>query len=204
MRKFLTVLLLCSAASHLCSQSSTGALTLLLGGSAGKFNIDAGSTFNNMYSNKKLIYTGVVGLGNGGLFIIGKYRSFNLSGASTVTNIAATGSAEWKQRMLLTGLRFGPGGSAIYLDALYVFNHAEESIGTVNPAVDALSGEQKIDQNGIAFALGLSPRLAGPLDLNLEAEYSVKIQKSTLQNGQDAPNLGGLYLSAGLSFYFSN
>ncbi len=203
MRKILTVILLCFASSQLHAQGSSGALTILLGGSAGKFNIDAGGNFNSIYSNKSLIYTEVFGLGNGGIFIVGKYRAFTLSGDQGGSNAAATASAEWKQRMLSTGLRFGPGGSAIYLDALYVFNHVEESIGTMDPTANALTGNQKIDQNGIAFALGLSPRLAGPLDLNLEAEYSFKIRTSTLQNGLDAPDLGGLYLSAGLSFYLN-
>jgi hypothetical protein len=204
MKKLLTIILLCLTSSPLFSQNSTGAFTILLGGSAGKFNIDAGDNFNNIYPNKKPVYTGVFGLGNGALFIIGKYRVFNTSGQSTVTNSTATGSAEWKQNILLTGLRFGPGSSAVYLDALYVFNHVEEKIGTINPVVDALSADQKIDQNGFAFAVGLSPKLAGPLDLDLEVEYSAKIQKTSLANGTDAPNLGGLYLSAGLSFYFNN
>jgi len=204
MKKFLTIILLCLTSSPVFPQNSTGAFTILLGGSAGKFNIDAGGNFNSVYSNKKAVYTEIAGLGNGAIFIIGKYRIFNTSGQSTLTNIAATGSAQWKQNILLTGLRFGPGGSAVYLDALYVMNHVEETIGTVNPAVDALSATQKIDQKGFAFAFGLSPKIAGPLDLDLEVEYSAKLQKTTLQNGQDAPNLGGVYLSAGISFYFNN
>jgi hypothetical protein len=204
MKKILIVILLCVVSSQLFSQSSTGAFTILMGGSIGKFNINAGGNFNTIYSDKKPVYTGIFGLGNGALFIIGKYRIFNTSGQSTLSNIAATGSAEWKQNILLTGLRFGPGGSALYLDALYVFNHAEESIGTVNPSVDALSASQKIDENGFAFALGLAPKIAGPLDLDFEAEYSVMTQKPTLNNGSGAPNVGGVYFSAGISFYFNN
>jgi hypothetical protein len=204
MKKLLTIILLCVVSSQLFSQSSTGAFTILLGGSVGKFNIDAGNNFNTIYSDQKLVYTGVFGLGNGAFFVIGKYRIFNTTGQSTLSNITATGSAEWKQNILLTGLRFGPGGSAIYFDALYVFNHAEESIATENPTVDALSASQKIDENGFAVALGLAPKIAGPLDLDFEVEYSVMTQKPTLNNGSSAPNVGGIYFSAGISFYFNN
>jgi hypothetical protein len=204
MKKLFTIVLLCMVTSHLFPQSSTGAFTILLGGSVGKFNIDAGGNFNSIYSDRKLAYTGVFGLGNGAIFIIGKYRIFNATGQSTLSNNDVTGSAEWKQSILLTGLRFGPGGSALYFDALYVFNQAEESIAAVNPSVDALSTSQKIDENGFAFALGLAPKIAGPLDLDLEVEYSVMTQKPTLNNGSGAPNLGGLYFSAGISFYFNN
>ena len=204
MKKLLTIILLCFVSTHLFSQSSTGAFTILLGGSVGKFNIDAGNDFNTIYANQKLTYTGVFGLGNGAIFILGKYRVFNTTGQSTLSNIDATGSADWKQNILLTGLRFGPGASAIYFDALYVFNHAEETIATENPAVDALSASQKIDENGFAVALGLAPKIAGPLDLDFEVEYSVMTQKPTLSNGSSAPNLGGVYFSAGISFYFNN
>ncbi len=203
MKKLLTIIFLCSVSSHLFSQSSAGAFTILMGGSVGKFNVDAGSNFNSMYSNRKLVYTGVFGLGNGSVFVIGKYRVFNATGQSTLTNIAATGSADWKQSILLTGLRFGPGGSALYFDALYVFNHAEENIATENPTVDALSANQKIDEKGFALALGLAPKIAGPLDLDFEAEYSSMTNKPTLNNGSSAPNLGGVYYSAGISFYFN-
>ncbi|MGA9406789.1 MAG: hypothetical protein WBW71_06610 [Bacteroidota bacterium] len=204
MKKLLTIIFLCLVSSHLFSQSSAGTFTILMGGSVGKFNVDAGSNFNSVYSNRKLVYTGVFGLGNGSVFVIGKYRVFNATGQSTLTNIAATGSADWKQSILLTGLRFGPGGSALYFDALYVFNHAEENIATENPTVDALSTSQTINQNGFAFAAGLAPKIAGPLDLDFEVEYSFMSQKSTIANGSTAPDLGGMYYSAGISFYFSN
>jgi len=204
MKKFLIVILFCITPPHLFSQSASGAFTILMGGSIGKFNVDAGSNFNSIYSNRKLAYTGTFGLGNGSLFVIGKYRIFNATGQSTLTNIAATGSADWKQSILLTGFRLGPGGSALYFDALYVFNHAEESIATENPTVEVLSASQKINQNGFAFAVGLAPKIAGPLDLDFEAEYSFMTQKSTIENGSNAPNLGGVYLSAGISFYFNN
>ena len=154
MKKLLTIILLCLVSSHLFSQSSTGAFTILLGGSVGKFNIDAGNNFNTIYSNRKLVYTGVFGLGNGSIFVIGKYRVFNATGQSTLSNIAATGSADWKQSILLTGLRFGPGGSAIYFDALYVFNHAEENIATENPTVDALSASSKNRRERICRCAG--------------------------------------------------
>jgi hypothetical protein len=162
-KKFFTLFLLCVSSSQLFSQNSTGAFTILLGGSVGKFTIDAGGNFNNIYSDRKLAYMGVFGLGNGAIFIIGKYRLFDASGQSALSNIAATGSADWKQTILLTGLRFGPGSSAIYFDALYVFNHAEENIGTISPAVDALSAGQKIDERGFALHSGLLRELPGLL-----------------------------------------
>ncbi|HTY11882.1 MAG TPA: hypothetical protein VMF88_12510 [Bacteroidota bacterium] len=204
MKKNLFIILLCFASSEIFAQSSGNAFTILLGGAVGKFNIDAGGNFNTIYTDRKLSYTAVAGLGTGSLFVIGKYRTFEASGQSLVSNIAATGSAQWKQTILLTGLRFGPGNSAFYLDALYVFNHAQETIGTVNPAIDVLAASQKVDDNGYAFAVGLSPKIADPLAINFEAEYSVMARKATLADGNTVPNLGGLYLSAGISFYFHN
>ena len=53
MKKFLTIVLLCLASSQFFSQNSTGAFTILLGGSVGKFNIDAGGNFNTVYSDRK-------------------------------------------------------------------------------------------------------------------------------------------------------
>ena len=70
MKKLLTIILLCFISLPLFSQSSTGGFTILLGSSVGKFTIDAGSNFNSIYSNRKLAYTGVFGLGNGSIFII--------------------------------------------------------------------------------------------------------------------------------------
>ena len=61
MKKLLTIILLCVVSSQLYSQSSTGAFTILMGGSVGKFNIDAGNNFNTIYSDQKLVYTGVLG-----------------------------------------------------------------------------------------------------------------------------------------------
>lgn len=75
-------------------------------------------------------------------------------------NIDAIGTAEWRQRILSAGFRYHPQGAALTIDALYVFNHAEESIGTVNPPVDFLSATQKLDDNGFAFAVGAAPQNA--------------------------------------------
>ena len=185
------------------SQNDVGVFTVLLGGSVGKIEMD-GSDFGAFYKDQQLVYTGLAGLGNGETFVIAKYRVFKATGQSKLTNSDATGFADWQQRILLAGFRVHPSGSVIYFDATYVFNHAEESIGTQNPVVDVLTASQKMDDNGFAFALGLAPRLAGPLALTFDVEYSFMLRKSSNDSGRRVPNLGGFYYGGGLSFYFNN
>lgn len=197
---FLFIGLSCSA----FSQYESGVFTILLGGNVGKFNIDAGGNFDQYYTDQQLAYTGLVGLGNGVTFLIAKYRLFNSSGHSKLTNVDATGMAEWKQRILSTGFRLHSSSSAIYIDAMYIFNHAEESIATENPRVDVLTADQKIDNNGVAFAIGLAPKIIGPLALDINVEYSVMLRNPTNDAGRQIPNLGGLYYGGGISFYFNN
>lgn len=204
MKKLFAIILFCISTIPLYSRNDVGTFTLLLGGSVGKFLIDAGGNFNDFYTNRQLAYTGIFGLGDGETFLIGKYRIFNATGQSKLQNIDAIGTAEWKQRILSAGFRYHPQGAALYIDALYVFNHAEESIGTVNPPVDFLSASQKLDDNGFAFALGAAPQIISPLALDLEVEYSFMLRKPVNDSGRRIPNLGGLYYSAGISFYFNN
>jgi len=85
-----------------------------------------------------------------------------------------------------------------------VFNHAEETIGIENSPVDFLAASQKLDDNGFASALCVAPKLVSPIALNLEVEYSFMLRKPVNDSGRRVPNLGGLYYSAGLSFYFNN
>lgn len=204
MKKLLTILLFCLSAIPIYSQNEVGTFTILAGGSIGEFMIDAGGNFNDLYTNRQLSYTGVFGLGNGESFLIGKYRIFKATGQSKLQNIDATGKADWKQTILGAGFRYHPHGSSLYIDALYVFNHAEETIGTENPPVDFLAASQKLDDNGFAFALGIAPKLISPIALDLEVEYSFMLRKPVNDSGRRVPNLGGLYYSAGLSFYFNN
>ncbi|HTR82057.1 MAG TPA: hypothetical protein VMM58_10545, partial [Bacteroidota bacterium] len=126
------------------------------------------------------------------------------SGQSKVVNVDATGAADWKQRILSAGFRFHNGGSPVYIDALYVLTHAEESIGTTNPSVDVLTASQKIDDRGFAFAFGFAPRIAGPIALDFELEYSFMLRQSSNDAGRQVPNLGGLYYGGGILFYFNN
>ena len=204
MKKTLLFLLIIASSSALYSQHGSGTFTILLGGNAGIFNVDAGGNFNQYYSDRKLAYTGLFGLGNGATFVIAKYRTYTASGSSKLTNVDATGTAQWKQHILSAGFRIGGEGSAFYLDATYLFNHAEESIATINPAVDVLSKTQKIDNNGIALALGLAPKIAGPLALDFNVEYSVMLRNPVNDAGRQTPNIGGLYYGGGLIFYFNN
>ena len=204
MKKLFAILFFCHSPIPLYSQNDVRAFTILAGGSIGEFTIDAGGNFKDLYSNRQLAYTGVFGLGNGESLLIGKYRIFTATGQSTLKNIATEGTANWKQTILEAGFRFHPNGASLYVDALYVFNHAEETIGTENPSVDFLAAHQKLDDNGFAFALGLAPKIVSPLALDLELEYSFMLRKPVNDNGRRVPNLGGLYYSAGLSFYFTN
>ncbi len=204
MKKLLTLVLFCLSPISLYSQNEVGKLTILAGGSVGEFRIDAGGNFNDLYANRQLSYTGIFGLGDGETFLIGKYRIFKATGQSQLQNIDAEGKADWSQRILGAGFRCHPQGSSFYFDVLYLFNHAEETIGTENPPVDFLAASQKLDDNGFAFALGLAPKLVSPIALDLEVEYSFMLRKPVNDSGRRVPNLGGLYYSAGLCFYFNN
>ena len=202
-RIFLCFLFLASL-SVAFSQHESGSFTLLLGGNVGKFKIDAGGNFDKIYTNQQLAYTGLAGMGNGTTFVIAKYRLFNSSGHSTLTNVDAVGKADWKQRIISAGFRLQSHESAVYIDMMYVFNHAEETISTQNPSVDVLATSQKIDNNGLSFAVGLAPRIIGPLCLDLNVEYSRMLRNPTNNAGREIPNLGALYYGGGISFYFNN
>jgi len=204
MKRTLLFFLIIASSSAVFSQHGSGTFTILLGGNVGIFNVDAGGNFNQYYTDRKLAYTGLFGLGNGSTFVIAKYRLYTASGSSKLTNVDATGTAQWKQRILSAGIRLQSDNSAFYIDATYLFNHAEESIATLNPAVDVLSTTQKIDNNGVAFALGLAPRIAGPIALDFNVEYSVMLRNPVNDAGRQTPNIGGLYYGGGLIFYFNN
>jgi len=204
MKKLLTILFFCLLPIHLYPHNDVGTFTILAGGSIGEFLIDAGGNFNDVYTNRQLAYTGIFGLGDGETFLIGKYRIFKATGQSKLQNIDAQGKADWKQTILGAGFRLHPQGSSFYFDALYLFTHAEETIGTENPPVDFLAASQKLDDNGFAFAFGLAPKLVSPIALDFEIEYSFMLRKPVNDNGRRVPNLGGLYYSAGISFYFNN
>ena len=204
MKKLPLLLIICCSSVTLHAGNEVGTFTILAGGSIGEFLVDAGGNFNDLYTNRQLAYTGIFGLGDGETFLIGKYRVFKATGQSKLQNIDAEGMADWKQTIICGGVRCHPQGSSFYFDALYVFNHAEETIGTQNPPVDFLAASQKLDDNGFAFALGVAPKVVSPLALNLEIEYSFMLRKSENDSGRKIPNLGGLYYSAGLSFYFNN
>ncbi|HTX18829.1 MAG TPA: hypothetical protein VMG34_09220 [Bacteroidota bacterium] len=198
------LLLLIAFSSSAFSQDDSGPFTILMGGQIGRFLVDGGGNFDKFYPDTKPSYTGLFGLGNGATFVIAKYRIFSASGQSQLTNVTATGVADWKQRILCAGFRMGGGKTPLYFDATYVLNHAEESISTLNPTVDILSATQKIDAKGVAFALGLCPRLAGPLTIDLSVEYSFMIQSPLNSAGRQIPNIGGWYYGGGFSFYFHN
>jgi len=200
--RLLISLVLCVTPSAF-SQNGEGPFTILLGGQGGSFVVSGGD-FSKYYTNPKPAYTGLFGLGNGTAFAIAKYRIFSASGQSKLSNVAATGVADWKQRILCLGMRAGGQQTGIYFDATYVMNHAEESISTLNPAVDVLSATQKVDATGGAFAVGFAPRLAGPLSLDLSVEYSFMLQKPLNSAGREIPDIGGWYYGGGISFYFHN
>lgn len=204
MKTILFVSLFLLSASPLLSQNDVNTFTILMGGTIGEFRVDGGGNFQSFYTNTKLTPTGFFGLGNGETFLIVKYRIFQASGKSELKNLTATGNAEWKQTLLMGGFRLQPEGHAFYFDGMFVMTEAEESISTVDPVVDVLASTEKLKDKGFAFAMGLAPRLAGPLALNLEIEYSFMLRDSFNQDGRRIPNIGGLYYSAGLSFYFNN
>ena len=204
MRTILFVSLFLLSAPPLLSQNDTHTFTILMGGTIGDFRVDGGGNFQSLYTDTKLTPTGFVGLGNGETFLVAKYRIFQASGKSELKNLTATGRAEWKQTLFLAGFRLHPEGHSFYFDAMYVITEAEESISTEDPVVDVLASSEKLKDKGFAFTLGLAPRIVGPLALNLEVEYSFMLREAWNRNGDKIPNLGGLYYSAGLSFYFNN
>ena len=203
MKKLALLAFLCALAFPLYSQNQIDTFTLLLGGTIGEFSINGGGNFNDLYTDRKLAYTGLVGLGNGETFLIGKYRIFKATGRSQLSNLDALGTADWKQTIITAGFRYHPGGGAFYLDVLFAYTHAEERIGTETPPVDVLSASEKLDDRGFGFALGISPKLFDPVAFNFEVEYTSMFRSTQNSAGRKIPNLGGFCYTAGISFYIT-
>src|SRR3990172_6819030 len=127
MKKLFATILFFASIIPLYARNEVGRFTVLAGGSIAELNVDGGGNFNEIYTNRQLSDTGFFGLGDGETFLIGKYRIFEATGESKLQNIDATGTAEWKQTIMSAGFRYHPQGGTLYMDALYVFNQAEES-----------------------------------------------------------------------------
>ena len=77
---------------------------------------------------------------------------------------------------------------------------AEETIATENPIVAELEAQEKTENRGIGFGVGVAVKIAGPLKIFLEAEYSIMTRVGRNQYGRANPELGGFCLSGGIQF----
>jgi hypothetical protein len=198
MKKHLLIFLLVSLSFPLTAQNEVGVLTFTLGGTYGRIK-PASTKFQDIYSTPHPIYYGFFGAGNGETFLIGKYKMFSAKGKSEVTNVQIEGTAEWTQTMILGGFRYFPGGSSLFIDAMFFKTTVNEKISTRDPVVSELTGSETIKHTGLAGTLGFSPRLADPLCLHLEIDYSFTFDELKTKSGRSVPNLGGFSYSGGLS-----
>jgi hypothetical protein len=170
--------------------------TLYLGGSYGIF--DARRDFTNIYGFQIPIYAVQVGLGYKDALIMGKYHRFTATGKSKVVNIQITTQAEWKEDILAVGIRKYLDTSHIYFDLNYLIMKADENISTSKPVLSELASSHSIQDHGIALGAGYAPEIIGPLGIFLEMQWNYMFQEDKNSQEKTIPNLGGLFVSAGI------
>ncbi len=178
-------------------EKKKSSLSLLFGGAAGNFAIDA-SKFNSIYSNRSVSRIYVAGIGNKQLLLIGKYREFYARGTSLVQNIEVSGKADWKQKFYSIGIRLLSDDSPLYADLLYVVTKAEETITTNDPVVNELTIRQESENKGGGVSLGVTISILGPINIFAEGDYSYMVSEDRNDQGKVIPKLGGVCLSAGV------
>jgi len=181
------------------SEKKKSSFSLLFGGAAGNFAIDA-SKFNSIYSNRSVSRIYVAGIGSKQLLLIGKYREFYARGTSVVQNIDVRGKADWKQKFYSVGIRLLSDDSPLYADLLYVVTKAEETITTYDPIVNELTKRQESENRGGGVALGVTITILGPIKIFAEGEYSYMVSEDRNNQGKAIPKLGGACVSAGVVF----
>lgn len=173
--------------------------SIMFGGAAGNF-ANSESKFNTIYSNRTISRIYMAGIGTNTFYFIGKYREFSALGKSVVANIAVAGKADWKQKFYSAGLRLHADDHPIYAEVLYVFTRAEEVITTKDPVVEELTAKEITENKGVGFTVGIALKIAGPIGIFVEGEYSMMLKKGRNQYGRANPELGGICASAGIQF----
>jgi hypothetical protein len=206
MKIFLIAILLSASSHYSFSQDQEGtnssekkksSFSLLFGGAAGNFAIDA-SKFNSVYSNRSVSRIYVAGIGGKQFLLIGKYREFYARGTSIVQNIDVRGKADWKQKFYSVGIRLLSDDSPLYADLLYVVTKAEETITTNDPIVNELTLRQETENKGGGVALGVTITILGPIKIFAEGDYSYMVSEDRNNQGKVIPKLGGACVSAGV------
>ena len=196
MRRVLLISVIFIVHSFIVQAQSENAFTISFGGSYGIFS--GTKEFTSIYSGNINPWGGFFALGYDNYFVIGKYQKLKVSGSSTVRNLPVEGKADWKQEYASVGIRYLQQSSGAFIDFLYFFTKAQESISTQPIEIPELATSSSIKDRGIGLACGWAPKIIGPLGVFFEAQYSSMFQKDKTPNGAEIPNLGGLSLSAGI------
>jgi hypothetical protein len=168
--------------------------SVLAGGIAGYQKVEAES-FRNVYGNSKFSYGGLVGVGNGEVYLGCKYRIMNVEDRSTKINgVDFTG--DWKERLIVAGFHYYP-RVPFHVEAGYVWLAADESL--TPPFATSLSAVNRTYQDhGIDILVGLS--LGHDIRVNFDIEYLLMLKNGSLSDGGTLPNLGGIYYGAGICY----
>ncbi len=193
---------LCIVLAPLCAgENNEKHFSLLFGGGVGSFKMDDGR-FLMVYSNRSMTRHGFFALGDSRTYLIGKYRLFDATGKSELTNINVTGFSEWREIFYSAGFRLTVPHSPFYADVSYVIIKAEEKISTVQPVVNELTTSQKIENRGLSFGGGLAIEILSPFAIYGEGEYTFMLQKVQNDKKRDLPGIGGWNISTGIIFIF--
>jgi hypothetical protein len=196
MRRILLFLALFIVNSFIIHAQSENTFNISFGGCYGIFK--GTEEFTNIYSGKVNPFGGFFALGYGDYFVIGKYQKLKASGSSKVENLPVEGKADWKQEYASVGIRYHQQSTGLFVDLLYFFTRAQESISTQPIEIPELASNFSVEDRGLGLACGWAPQIVGPLGIFFEIQYSSMFKNEKTPSGGEIPNLGGLLLSAGI------
>ena len=138
-------------------------------------------------------------LGFGSVLVVGRYEKLHTNAVTVIENLPVEGKADWNQTFTSVGLRYYQPKSRMYIDFLYVFMDASESITTQPIEIEELKSNLSIKDRGWGVAAGWAPLLFGPFGVFVELRYYKMFQYSKMPNGDEIQNYGGLIVCGGFA-----
>ena len=189
--KYALLLLLCLSLDNLAAQDH---FSVLAGGIAGFQKIEA-ENFRTVYGNSKFSYGGLVGVGNGEVYLGCKLRKMNIEDGSTKRN-GMDFAGSWKEQIIVAGFHYYP-RVPFHVEAGYVWLTADESLTPpVSSSIPTINRTYK--DHGVDILAGLS--LGHDVRVNFDIEYILMLKNGSLSDGSTLSNLSGFYYGAGLCY----
>ena len=189
--KYPLLLLVCLSLNNLAGQDR---FSVLAGGIAGYQKVED-ENFRAVYGNSKFSYGGLVGVGNGEIYLGCKLRKMDIGDGSTKRN-GVDFAGDWREQLIVAGFHYYP-RVPLHVEAGYVWLKADESLTPpISSSIPKIN--RTYEDHGIDFLVGLS--LGHDVRVNFDIEYILMLKNGSLSDGGTLSNLSGFYYGAGLCY----